>query len=232
MSSPQPSLPQKLQKKNWTNQEGFLRVQQSGALRGKNFGTNQNFLTFGQWARNCLFLGEVFLKELSTPHSICPEKSFETKVFFLKKMFGIFFWFRMKKLRICGRSFHQRCQKQNLRDQRKFLVKLYLEDYTTLNLLMVFVRKICFARKLQVRQYGILRVRWNILRDKILKKQNLSNFWTPSENLSGFWQNNFGRVAKTAFQVSRATFGVNWTFFRKNAILILFPIFSEKLPYS
>ena len=153
MSSQQTSRPQKLQKKNWTNQEGFLRVQQKGALRGKNFGTNQNFLTFGQWARNCRFLVEVFLKELSTPHSICPEKSFETKVFFLKKnKFDIFFWFRMNKFRICGRSFQQGCQKQNSRDQRKFLVKLYLEEYTTLNLLMVFVRKICFAWKLQLRQ--------------------------------------------------------------------------------
>ena len=166
MSSQQNSRPQKLQKNNWTNQEGFLRVQQKGALRGKNFGTNQNFLTFGQWARNCRFPVEVFLKELSTKHSICPEKSFETKVFFLKKnKFDIFFWFRMKKFRICGRSFQQGCQKQNSRDQRKFLVKLYLEEDTTLNLLMVFVRKICFARKFQVRQKGFLRVQWNILRD-------------------------------------------------------------------
>ena len=153
MSSQQTSRPQKLQKKNWTNQEGFLRVQQKGALREKNFGTNQNFLTFGQWARNCRFLVEVFLKELSTPHSICPEKCFETKVFFLKKKISLnFFFFRMKKFRICGRSFQQGCQKRNSRDQRKFLVKLYLEEYTTLSLLMVFVRKICFARKLQVRQ--------------------------------------------------------------------------------
>ena len=85
LSSPQPSRPQKLQKKNWTNQEGFLRVQWSGALRGSNFGRNQNFLTFGQWASSWQFLRETFLTELSTPHSICPEKTFETKVFFLKK---------------------------------------------------------------------------------------------------------------------------------------------------
>ena len=36
-----------------------------------------------------------------------------------------------------------------------------------------------------------------------------------SENLLGLWQNNFGSVAKTAFHVTRATFGVNWTFFPK-----------------
>ena len=85
MSTPQPSGPQKIQNKNWTNQEGFLRVQQSGALRGNNFGTNQNFLTFGQWARSCRFHGEKLLAELSTPHSICPEKSFETNRFISPK---------------------------------------------------------------------------------------------------------------------------------------------------
>ena len=113
----------------------------------KNLAKNQNFLTFGQWARNCRFLGEVFLKGLSTPHFLCPEKSFETKVFFSKKKskFDIFFWFRMKKFGICGRSFQQGCQRQNSRDQRKFLVKLRLDERTTLNLFMVFVRKICFA---------------------------------------------------------------------------------------
>ena len=137
----------KTSKRNWTNQEAFLRVQRSGAFRGKNLAKNQNFLTFGQWARKCRFLGEVFLKGLSTPHSICPEKSFETKVFFSKKKskFDILFWIRMKKFRICGRSFQQGCQRQNSRDQRKFLVKFCLDEHTTLNLLMVFVRKICFA---------------------------------------------------------------------------------------
>ena len=76
----------------------------------------------------------------------------------------------MKNFRICDRSFQQGCQKQNSRDQRKFLVKLYLEEYTTLSLLMVFMRKICFAIKLQVRQLGILRVQWNILRDESLEE--------------------------------------------------------------
>ena len=172
MSSPQPSSPQKLQKKNWTNQEGFLRVQRSGALRGSNFGRNQNFLTFRQGARSCRFLGETVLTELSTPHSICPEKIFETNGFFPQKKskFDILFWFLMKKFRICGRSFQQGCQKQNPRDQKNFLVKLYSEEDTTLYLLMVFLRKIWFGKKLQVRQWGIVRVQWNILWDEILEE--------------------------------------------------------------
>ena len=35
---------------------------------------------------------------------------------------------------------------------------------------MAFMRKICFERKLQVRQLGILRVQWNILRDESLEE--------------------------------------------------------------
>ena len=68
-------------------------------------------------------------------HMICSaEKNFKTNGLFSKKnMFDILFWFWMKKFRICGRSFQQGCQKQNPRDQRNFLVKLYLEEDTTLS---------------------------------------------------------------------------------------------------
>ena len=94
----------------------------------------------------------VFKGVVNTAFHMSREKLWDKSVFSKKNKFDIFFWFRMKKFRICGRSFQQGCQKQNSRDQSKFLVKLYLEEYTTLNLLMVFVRKICFARKLQLRQ--------------------------------------------------------------------------------
>ena len=123
------------------------------SISRENIGRNQIFLTYGQWVKNCWFLSETFSAELSTPHSTCLEKSFETNEFFSPKgKFDCLFWFWTKKFRIEGRSFQHGCQKQNPCDQRKFLVKLYLEEYTTLNLLMVFVRKICFAGKLQVRQ--------------------------------------------------------------------------------
>ena len=79
------SQPQKLRKKNWTNQEGILSVRRSVTLRGKKSGSNQNFLTYGQWAKKCWFVGETILAELSTPHSICPEKRFESKGFYSKK---------------------------------------------------------------------------------------------------------------------------------------------------
>ena len=154
LSSSHTSRLQKLQKKNWTNQAGILRVRRSLTFRGKKSGSHQNFSTYGQWAKKWCFVGEIFLAELLTPHSICSaEKNFGTKCFFPKKnMFDILFWFWMKKIRICGRRFQQGCQKQNPRDQRNFLVKLYLEEDTTLCLLMVFLRKIWFAKKLNVRQ--------------------------------------------------------------------------------
>ena len=109
MSSPQHSRPQKLQKK-WTNQVGIVRVRRSLTFRGKKSGSHQNFLTYAQWAKKRCFVGEMFLAEFLTPHSICSaEKHFETKGFFSKKnMFDILFCFRMKKFRICGRSFQQR----------------------------------------------------------------------------------------------------------------------------
>ena len=85
MSSPQHSRPQKLQKK-WTNQVGILRVRRSLTFWGKKSGSHQNFLTYGQWSKKWCFVGEMFLAELLTPHSIgSSEKNFETKGFFPKK---------------------------------------------------------------------------------------------------------------------------------------------------
>ena len=153
LSSPQPSRLQKLQKKIWTNQAGILHVRRSLTFRGKKSGSNQNFSTYGQWAKKWCFVGERFLAELLTTHSISSEKSFETKGFFLKKnKFDILFCSWMTKFQICGRSFRHCCQKQNPCDQRKNLIKLSLEGGTTFYFVMVFLREVWFARKLQVRQ--------------------------------------------------------------------------------
>ena len=120
----------------------------------KNFWHKPKLFEF--WAMNNklpVSRRNVFKGVLNTTFHMSREMLWDKSVFFSKKSkFDIFFWFRMKKFRVCGRSFQQGCQRQNSRDQRKFLVKLRLEEYTTLNLLMVFVRKICFGRKLPVRQ--------------------------------------------------------------------------------
>ena len=78
-----------------------------------------------------------------------------------------------------------------------------------------FSEETLICKKTPGSSVGILRVQWNILRDEIPEEKNLSNFWELSENLLGFWENKTGRVAKTAFYVSRTTFGVNWAFFQK-----------------
>ena len=144
----------KTSKKNWTNQEGFYPVQRSGALRGKNLAETRSFWLMGTEWKFGGFFPKHFRPSCKHRFPYIQRKALRQKCFFFKKNISLtfFFWFRMKKFRICGRSFQQGCQKQFLRDQRKLLVKLYSEDYTTLNLLMVFVSKIWFAIKLQVRQ--------------------------------------------------------------------------------
>ena len=150
-SRPQLLHPQKLQKKP---RKAFYVYSRAEHFGEKFWPETKNFLTFGQGAIICRLLGETILAELSTQHFIGPERGFETNGFFFpqKSKFDILFWFWRKKFRICGRRFRQGCSKQNPRDQRNFLVKLYLEEDTTFDLLMVFLRKLWFARKLQVRQ--------------------------------------------------------------------------------
>ena len=122
------------------------------SISREKFGRNQTLWLMGSEWKIAGFLPKHFKRSCKHRIPYVQRKALRQKCFFWKYRFDIFFWFRMKKIRICGRSFQQGCQRQNSRDQRKFLVKLYYEQYTTLNLLMVFVRKICFARKLQVRQ--------------------------------------------------------------------------------
>ena len=57
-SSPQTSRPQKLQKKNWTNEAGILRVRRSLTFRGKKSGSNQKFWLMGNERKNAGFLAK------------------------------------------------------------------------------------------------------------------------------------------------------------------------------
>ena len=91
MSSPQHSRPQKLQKK--VDEPGrHSTCPAEPNISGEKSGSHQNFLTYGQWAKKRCFVGKMFLAELLTPHSICSaEKNFETKGFFSKKICLTFF---------------------------------------------------------------------------------------------------------------------------------------------
>ena len=107
----------------------------------------KTFWLFGNEREVDSVLAKHFWRSCQHRIPFVERKALRQKCFFLKKnRFDIFFWIRRKKFRICVRNFQQGCQKQNSRDQRKFLVKLYLEEDTTLYLLMVFLRKIWFAK--------------------------------------------------------------------------------------
>ena len=153
VSSPQHSRPQKLQKKNWTNQEGILRVRRSLTFRGKNLAVTKTFDLRAMSKKRLVCWRKVFSGVVNTPFYMSRERLWDKRFFFQKiNQFDILFWFWMKKFQICGRSFRQRCQKQSPPNQRTFLVKRSLGEDTTLYLLMVFLTKFWFARKLQVRQ--------------------------------------------------------------------------------
>ena len=143
----------KTSKKTWTNQEGFLPVQLSGALRGKNLAETRSFWLMGTEWKIAGFFPKHFRPSCKDRFPYIQRKALRQKCFFFKKInLTFFFWIRMKKFRICGRSFQPGCQKQNPCDQRKNGIKFSSGGGTILYFVMVFLRKLWFARKLQVRQ--------------------------------------------------------------------------------
>ena len=176
----------------------------------------------------------IFDGVVNTAFHMSTEKIWDKRVFSPKNIkFDILFWFLMKKFRICGRSFRQGCPKQNPRDQRNFFVKFYSEEDTTLYLLMVFLRKIWFAKKLQVRQWGIVRVQWKFLRDEILEETKPFQLLGTERESFGFLPEQNWQSCQNCIPCDQSTIWSKLNFFlKKNAISILFPTFSEKLPCS
>ena len=81
---------------------------------------------------------------------------------------------------------------------------------------MFFPRKSWFS-KLQVCQEGFLCVQRTTLGDNSLEEIKYICFsWAPNENLSGFWQNEFDRVSKSAVHVIREALGIKWFFSKKS----------------
>ena len=92
--------------------------------------------------------------------------------------------------------------------------------------LCFFLRKSWFWN-VQVCQEGSLGAQRNTLGDNSLEEiKIICIFWALNENLSGFWQNEFDRVAKTAVHVIREALGIKWFFFKKK---IKFESFSRDL---
>ena len=113
----------KVSKKNWTNQEGFLRVQRSGAFRGKNLAETRSFWLMGSEWKIAGFFLKHFRRSCQHRIPFVQRNALRQKGFFSKNYkFDILFWFWMKKFRIYGRRFRQGCQKQNPCDQKKKLI--------------------------------------------------------------------------------------------------------------
>ena len=165
-------------------------------------------------------------------HMFSREKLWDKRVFFQKNMFDFLFWFWMKKFRICGKSFQQGCQKQIPRDQRNFLVKIYLEEDTTLCLLMVFLRKIWFAKNSMFVSKAFF-VQWNILRVKFPEETKLFELLGTERECFGFLAKEVWQSCQNYFPCDQSNFWIKFNFFSKKiALLILLPTFSEKFQYS
>ena len=84
----------KVSKKNWTNQEGFLRVQRSGALRGKSLAETRSIWLMGSEWRIAGFFPKLFKRSCQHRIPYVQRKALRQKCFFSRKnVFDIFFLF-------------------------------------------------------------------------------------------------------------------------------------------
>ena len=154
MSSPQHSRPQKLQKKVDEPGRHCTCPAEPNISREKIWQSPKLFDLWAMSEKKMFCWRNVFSGVVNTAfHMFSREKVWDKRVFFKKKICLTFFSaFEWRNSGFVAEVFNKGCQKQNPRDQRNFLVKLYLEEDTTLCLLMVVLRKIWFAKKLKVRQ--------------------------------------------------------------------------------
>ena len=161
------------------------------------------------------------------------EKLWDKRVFFQKNMFDILFCFWMKKFRICGRSFQQGCQKQNPRDQRNFFGKtLFGGRYN----LMSFDG--CSEENLICKKTQGSSVRHSMRPVEHSKGPNSGRnktFLTFGQWARMFWVSGTTKLAelpKLHSMWPEQLLEYIELFFKKNAILILFPTFSENFSKS
>ena len=153
MSSPQPSCPQKLQRETGRTRKPFYASSGAEHFEGKFWQKPDLFDLWAVSEKMLVSFRNMLSGVVNTAFHMSREKLWDKSVFFLKKVSLTFFSdLEWRKSGFLGEDFKQVCQRPNSRDQRKFLVKLYYEEYTTLNLLTVFLRERWFARRLQVRQ--------------------------------------------------------------------------------
>ena len=82
----------KTSKKNWTNQEVFLRVQGSGAFRGKNLAETRSFWLMGSEWKIAGFLPKHFKRSCQHRIPYVQRKALRQKCFFFKKKVSLTFF--------------------------------------------------------------------------------------------------------------------------------------------
>ena len=154
------AYPEQLQQKS--GRTGKALYVSSGTIGGKSFGTNQNFLTFRQWARKCpRNVNSTCGKNALNP--LIQKNTLRKMKFSIQKSnaeYIIFFW--AKTFRTGSAKFHPDYQNRNPRVQKTFLKKIFSPEDDVLLVTKVF-RKFWPAQKnSQLCHEGFLRVQWNI----------------------------------------------------------------------
>ena len=194
--------------------------------------TQTNFrLPFEQGGKSCRCLGKTLLVDLSKLHAMCSEKHFETRRFFFAKktLFQLCLLILNAESADVGKNFNNRVSKLS----SMWPVELFENSFVGES--CNFLSSYCFIwgkswfSKLQVCQEGFLGLQRKTLGDNSLEEIKIICFsWALIENLSGFRQNEFDRVAKTVAHVIMKLLEQNGLF-KKNQLRIIFPRLSERV---
>ena len=158
----------------------------------------------------------MFLAELLTTQSICSaEKNFETKGFFPKKYVWLSFLILNEEIPDLWQKFSTRVSKTKSTWPEEFFGRtLFAERYNLMSF-DGFSEEKLICKKTQcssVRhsscpvEHSKGQISW--------RNKTFRTLGTERESF-GFLFKKFGKIAKTTFHVTRATFGLNSTFFKK-----------------
>ena len=158
--------------KLWTNQEGNLRVQRN--ISSRTFCHKPKFFAF--WARRKnvpVSWRNIFRRLVETASHVSRETLWEKTFLFRKKTK---FWLCLVILNEETPDFWRNFSTRVSRLKSTWpveLLKKFVEEDTIFYISMVFPRNIWFARNFQVRQEGILGVKWNFPWDSFLDETKL-----------------------------------------------------------
>ena len=156
---------------------------------------------------------ETKTAEMSKLHAMCSEKHFESKGFSAKKnnISTLFADFEWKNSRLWP-NFSTKVSKLISMCPVGLFEKSFLGRSCNFKSTYVFSEE-----KLNFKCPGLSRRLFRCPaehsgRQFSRRSKNFLFFWALNENLSGFWQDEFDRVAKTAVHVIREALGIKWLF--------------------